>query len=158
MWLPLTCPLLGTWLATQACALTGNRTGNPLVRRLALDPLSHTSQGSIFNFITLFFSITIYPLIPLPPLPTPLPPCTHHTVVRVHNSFSLFFFFAQSLHPSSTLPPIFNFFYPHLRICLLTLEREGEKEKHRLVASCACPYQGLNWQPFACALTRNRTL
>ena len=24
MWLPLECPLLGTWPATQACALTGN--------------------------------------------------------------------------------------------------------------------------------------
>ena len=23
-WLPLTCPTLGTWPATQACALTGN--------------------------------------------------------------------------------------------------------------------------------------
>ena len=29
--LPLTWPPLGTWPATQACALTGNRTGNPLV-------------------------------------------------------------------------------------------------------------------------------
>ena len=32
--------------ATQACALTGNRTGDPLLHRLALDPLSHTSWGS----------------------------------------------------------------------------------------------------------------
>ena len=24
VWLPLACPLLGTWLATQECALTGN--------------------------------------------------------------------------------------------------------------------------------------
>ena len=24
VWLPLTCPLLGTWPATQACVLTGN--------------------------------------------------------------------------------------------------------------------------------------
>ena len=30
---------------TQACALTGNRTGNPLIRSLVLSPLSHTSQG-----------------------------------------------------------------------------------------------------------------
>ena len=37
--------LLGIWSATQACALTGNRTGNPLVCRPALNPLSHTSQG-----------------------------------------------------------------------------------------------------------------
>ena len=38
-------PLLGTWPPTQACALTGNRTGDPLVRRLALNPLNYTSQG-----------------------------------------------------------------------------------------------------------------
>ena len=31
-WLPLTFPLVGTWPATQACALTENRTGDPLVR------------------------------------------------------------------------------------------------------------------------------
>ena len=46
-WLPLERPLLGTWPATQACALTGNQTGDPLVCRLALDPLNHTSQGEI---------------------------------------------------------------------------------------------------------------
>ena len=44
-WMPLARPLLGTWPATQACALTGNRTSNPLVLRLALNPLSYTSQG-----------------------------------------------------------------------------------------------------------------
>ena len=38
-------PLPGAWLATQACALSGNQTGDPLVRRPALSPLSHTSQG-----------------------------------------------------------------------------------------------------------------
>ena len=41
-------PLLGTWPTTQACALTGNQTGDPLVCRLALNPLSHTSQGWSF--------------------------------------------------------------------------------------------------------------
>ena len=30
---------------TQAYALTGNQAGDPLVRRPALNPLSHTSQG-----------------------------------------------------------------------------------------------------------------
>ena len=45
VWLLLENPLLGTWPTTQACALTGNRTGDPLVLRLALNPLSHTSQG-----------------------------------------------------------------------------------------------------------------
>ena len=43
--LPLAHPLLGTWPATQACALTGNQTGNLLDCRLVLNPLSYTSQG-----------------------------------------------------------------------------------------------------------------
>ena len=37
--LPLTCPQLGTWPPTQACAL------NLSVRRLVLNPVSHTGQG-----------------------------------------------------------------------------------------------------------------
>ena len=45
--LPLKHSLLGTWLKTQACALTGNQTRNPLVCRPALNPLSHTSQGRL---------------------------------------------------------------------------------------------------------------
>ena len=49
VWLPLTSPLLGTQHATQACALTGNRTSDPLVHRPALNPLSHTSQGLILK-------------------------------------------------------------------------------------------------------------
>ena len=46
-WLPLLRPLLGTWPTTQAHALTGNQTCDPLVPRLVLNPLSHTSQGRI---------------------------------------------------------------------------------------------------------------
>ena len=52
-WLPLPRPLLGTWPATQACALIGNGKGDPLVCRLALNPLSHTSQGSNQVFLLL---------------------------------------------------------------------------------------------------------
>ena len=59
VWLPLVLPLLGTWLATHACALTGNQTGDRLVLRSALNPLSHTSQeeklllrkGDSFSFL-----------------------------------------------------------------------------------------------------------
>ena len=47
VWLLLTCPLLGTWPTTQACALTKNQTSDSLVLRLVLDPLSHTSQGRV---------------------------------------------------------------------------------------------------------------
>ena len=45
VWLPFIHPLLGTWPATQAYALTGNRTSDLLVRRLGLNPLSHARQG-----------------------------------------------------------------------------------------------------------------
>ena len=48
----LCAPLLGTWPATQARALTGNRTGDPLVHRPALNPLSHTSQGYFLIFLS----------------------------------------------------------------------------------------------------------
>ena len=50
-WLPLAHPLLGTWPATQAHALTGNRTGDPSVHRPMLNPLSYTSQGSFLNIL-----------------------------------------------------------------------------------------------------------
>ena len=53
VWLSPTCPLLGTWPATQACAPTGNQTGNPLVCRPTLNPLSYTSQG-IFLISVMF--------------------------------------------------------------------------------------------------------
>ena len=43
--LPLTCPQLGTWPATQACAMTRNPTGVLSVCKPAHKPLSNTSQG-----------------------------------------------------------------------------------------------------------------
>ena len=47
-------PLTHTyWSATQTCALTGN----PLVHRPAINPLSHTSQGTK-NFINLYILST----------------------------------------------------------------------------------------------------
>ena len=44
--LPLVRDPIGDRPATQACALTGNQTSDPVVHRPALNPLSHTSQGS----------------------------------------------------------------------------------------------------------------
>ena len=49
VWLPLECPRLRTWPATQACALTGNRTNNPFVHSPALNPLNYTSQGTMHS-------------------------------------------------------------------------------------------------------------
>ena len=58
--LPLAHLQLGTWLTTQACALTRNWTGDLSVHRPVLNPLSHISQGNSLFFIV-FFSIAIYP-------------------------------------------------------------------------------------------------
>ena len=46
VWLPLERPQPGTRPTTQACALTGNQTHDPVVCRQVLNPLSHTSQGT----------------------------------------------------------------------------------------------------------------
>ena len=47
-------PLLRAWPATQACALTGNWTRDPLVCSPALNTLSRTSQGWIGYFFQHF--------------------------------------------------------------------------------------------------------
>ena len=62
MWLPLKHPLLGTWPTTQANALPGNQTSNPLVCRPALNPLSHTSQGG-FNLLKKLYMKEFYEVI-----------------------------------------------------------------------------------------------
>ena len=46
MWLPLAHPVLGACPVTQARALTGSQTCDPLVHRPALHPLSHSRQGA----------------------------------------------------------------------------------------------------------------
>ena len=61
VWLPLLCPQLRACRATQACALTGNQTCNPLVHRLVLNPLSHTSQGRTHSFL----NVVVYSLVQL---------------------------------------------------------------------------------------------
>ena len=44
-WLPLARPQLGAWPTTQACALTGNGTGDFSVCGMIPNLLSHTSQS-----------------------------------------------------------------------------------------------------------------
>ena len=41
---------------TQACALTGNQSSDPLVCRPVLSPLSHTSQGESLIYLILIKS------------------------------------------------------------------------------------------------------
>ena len=55
--LPLTNPQPGTRSATQACALTGNWTGNLLVHSPVLNPVSHTIQGRFWGQL---FLILLY--------------------------------------------------------------------------------------------------
>ena len=51
--LPLTCHQVGNKLATQACALTGNRTGDLSVHRPALNPVRCPSQGITDFFLNI---------------------------------------------------------------------------------------------------------
>ena len=53
--LPLAHPQLGTWPATQPCALTGNQPRDLSVGRMVLNPQSHTSQGFFWSFDLCFF-------------------------------------------------------------------------------------------------------
>ena len=51
VWLPLRCPLLGAWPATQAYVLIGNQTHDPLVRRLSAQSTEPHQSGHIdFTF------------------------------------------------------------------------------------------------------------
>ena len=50
VWLPLMCPPLGTWPATQACALAGNQTGDPLLHRPVLSPLTIPASTELSIF------------------------------------------------------------------------------------------------------------
>ena len=50
--LPLVCPQLGTWPATQACALTRNQTSDFLLHRMMPNVLRHASHGLIKLLVT----------------------------------------------------------------------------------------------------------
>ena len=67
---------------TQACALTGNWTSDPLLCRTVLNPLSHTSQGilTIFKCRVQFNSIK-YPHV----VGLPSPPSTSRTFFFFYN-------------------------------------------------------------------------
>ena len=58
-WLPLTCPLLRTWPTTQACALTGNQTGDLSVCSLCSIHWATPARAVYFLNNYLFFSITV---------------------------------------------------------------------------------------------------
>ena len=58
------CPLLGIWPTTHACAPIGNQTGDPLVHRPMLNPLSYTSQGQIPIFVMHIMAFTLLNNVP----------------------------------------------------------------------------------------------
>ena len=62
VWLPITCPLLGTWPTTQACALQWESNSRPFDSQADTQPLSHTSQGNFAPFFiySCFFKEFIY--------------------------------------------------------------------------------------------------
>ena len=61
--MPLTHLQLGTWPTTQACALTGRQTSDLSVCRLALNPLSHTSQAYFYVLISFLYIDCVSPTV-----------------------------------------------------------------------------------------------
>ena len=51
VWLPLMCPLLGTWTTTQTCVLDWESNRRPFDLQAGTQPLSHTSQGELQHYI-----------------------------------------------------------------------------------------------------------
>ena len=80
MWLPLVCPLLGTWPTTQTCALTGNQTSNTLVRRLLLNPEAHRPGRELFLFYYFSFLLPLFCFLKLEPHPHHPP--NHHILIK----------------------------------------------------------------------------
>ena len=71
MWLPVVHPLLGTWHITQAYALTGNRTCDPLVCRPTLNPLATPTRAghSVFKrWVQSGIQLPVHLLCPPPEL------------------------------------------------------------------------------------------
>ena len=130
MWLPLKHPLLGTWPANQACALSGHQTSDLLVRRPALSPLSHTSQGSFLLLLLLFyynspnFSPLLFP-VPLPCHGQALPCCPCPWVTYTCFLTRPLPFFSHPLSPPlwslsvCSLFPCLLFYFAHLFVLFI---------------------------------------
>ena len=101
MWLPLTCPHMGTWPTTQACALTWNLIGDPLVFRLVLIALSHTSQGLRLYFILDIIKILRMNQMWIMKFDKSLLNNFHLTILFVSHSISLSFQIKENLRKSS---------------------------------------------------------
>ena len=116
--LPLTCPHLRTWPATQACALTRNQTSDPLIYSLVLKPLSHTSQGLnvslTLNAIDFLyhktFSSFVITYIPYTYIPTPASTDLHSRIFLPR----IFMFQSASLKPTRLRSSLPSFVIPSI--------------------------------------------
>ena len=70
VWVPLVHPSLGTWPATQACALTGNRTRKRLLYGRTPNQLSYRGQGGplvfVYSCALLHYTVTPWSVQRLP--------------------------------------------------------------------------------------------
>ena len=60
VWLPLICPLLGTWPSAQAYALTGNRTSDPLRSQADAQPTEPHQPGQVMTFNNLLINVYLF--------------------------------------------------------------------------------------------------
>ena len=107
--LPLAHPQPETWLATQACALTRNQTGDLSVCRLVLNPLSHTSKSVILKFLIIYE-------LDVPPFHFVLSSANYVAgPVHVYSNIPLQFYFS---FPDNSVK---HFFMSYLVICVFPL-------------------------------------
>ena len=97
--LPLASLQLGTWPTTQACALTVNRTSDPLFCKPVLNLLSHTNQGLINILIVVHDFLKVeYPNLQFYAKSNIVLPY-FYTLLRIFLRIFMFLLLAQSFPP-----------------------------------------------------------
>ena len=95
------CPLLGTWPATQACALTGNWTGNTLVHsRCSIHQATPARAIFWLNLLGWHWLITLYKFLV----------CT--SIIQYLYIVLCVCYPKSSLHQSPFIPPYTLFYRP----------------------------------------------
>ena len=150
VWLPIKCPLLGIWPATQACDLTDNSFSDPLVHGLVLNPLSHTSQGSSdwLGFFCLFvlswhhfkqaFALTVLPELLFVKVTNNLNIATANGQISV---LSLFFLSSYFLLILKVVIVIASMAYSKIVKRIDPKSSHKEKNMFFSLCVCVCPYE-----------------
>ena len=120
MWLPLPCPQLGTWPATQACAMTENQSGDPFGLQAGSQSTESHQPGLLtYSLMSYFFNtslcfwdsiihIVVYSYTSLTFI------VIYHSHIRIYHmclSVSLWWIFGVFLECNFVRPPKFSHYF-----------------------------------------------